>query len=333
MDVDGVTTKNRKSLPVLSHLDFAAPDRRSLPALDRYAKLEFKGEQILTGYTEASRGCLHSCAHCPIPSVYQGRFFAVPSQIVMEDIRRLVAAGARHITFGDADFLNGPTHSLRIARAMRAEFPHLTFDFTAKIEHILRHSESFAEFARTGCLFIVSAVESLSDTVLARLDKGHTRADVEEALFILRSAGIALRPSFVAFTPWTTIDDYIEMLEFISSNDLIYHVDPVQYSIRLLVPPGSLLLSSQDAGLWPGRLNQEAFTYEWRHPDPGMDELHAEVSRAVELAAMRSEDAMETFYRVREMAYAARGEGSPLRAKEISPLRLRPPRLTEAWFC
>jgi hypothetical protein len=64
-----------------------------------------------------------------------------------------------------------------------------------------------------------------------------------------------------------------------------------------------------------------------------MDELHKEVSQAVETAAMRNEDAMETFYRVREMAYAARGSAPPARVKEISPLRLRPPRLTEAWFC
>ncbi len=332
-DIAGVTTRNKKSLPVLERLNFAAPDRSSLPSLDRYARLAFKGEERLAGYVEASRGCLHHCAHCPIPSVYDGRFFAVPREIVLQDIRGLVERGARHITFGDADFLNGPTHSLRITGAMHEEFPHVTFDFTAKVEHILKHKDLFSDFARSGCVFVVSAVESLSDAVLSRLDKGHTRDDIFEALRIVRGAGVALRPSFVAFTPWTAIDDYIDMLEFIEANDLIDHVDAVQYSIRLLVPPGSVLLSQSDSQTWIGPLNQESFTYEWRHEDARMDELHREVSRVVETAATKNEDAMETFYRVREMAYLARGDAPPVRLKQVSPLRLRPPRLTEAWFC
>lgn len=333
IDIAGVTTKNKKSLPVLERLNFAAPDRSSLPPLDRYAKLSFKGEERLAGYVEASRGCLHHCAHCPIPSVYDGRFFAVPRRVVLEDIRGLVDRGARHITFGDPDFLNGPTHSLRIVHAMHEEFPGITFDFTAKVEHILKHRDLFSEFARSGCVFVVSAVESLSDEVLSCLDKGHTRDDVEEALSILRGADITLRPSFVAFTPWTTMDDYIDMLEFVEANDLIDHVDAVQYSIRLLVPPGSILLSHRDAQTWIGPLHQESFTYEWRHPDTRMDELHKAVSQTVEVAATRNEDAMETFYRVREMAYVAHGNAPPVRLKEIALLRLRPPRLTEAWFC
>ncbi|HXG65465.1 MAG TPA: CUAEP/CCAEP-tail radical SAM protein [Blastocatellia bacterium] len=330
--VPGVRTKYHAAAPVLARLDFVTPDRSKLPPLERYARLEAGGEQRLAGYVEASRGCLHLCAHCPIPPVYNGRFFVVPQEVVLEDIRRQVGRGAQHITFGDPDFLNGPTHSLRIVRAMREEFPALTFDFTAKVEHILKHRQLFPELGRLGCVFVVSAVESLSDTVLARLQKGHTRADVLEALDIVRGSGIALRPSFVSFTPWTTLDDYLDVLEFVEEQGLIDHVDPVQYAIRLLLPPGSLLLSQPDAARWLGRLNQESFSYEWAHPDPRMDELHRQVTELVEQAARRNEDAAVTFSRIRELAYAARGEASPIR--EIPPpLRLRPPRLTEAWFC
>jgi radical SAM superfamily enzyme YgiQ (UPF0313 family) len=334
IDIKEVSTRSRASKPVLARLNFTAPDRRALVPLEHYAKLDYQGEQRLVGYVEASRGCLHHCTHCPIPSVYNGRFFVVPEDIVLEDIRGLVASGARHITFGDPDFLNGPGHSLRIARAMHEEFPDLTFDFTAKVEHILKHRELIPEFAQTGCIFVVSAVESLSNTVLERLDKGHTRDDVVEALRILRGAGIVLRPTFVSFTPWATIDDYIDVLEFVESNDLIDHVDPVQYSIRLLVPPGSLLLSRPDNQRWLGRLVQESFTYEWKHPDSRMDDLHARVSALVEQAASSNEDAAETFYRIRGIAYSSRDDEGPVKTSfQIDPLRLRPPRLTEAWFC
>ena len=334
LDVDGVTTRNRLSKPILRRLDFAVPNRSSLVPLDNYAKLEIDGEERLAGYVEASRGCLHHCTHCPIPPVYEGRFFAVPREVVLDDIRNLVASGARHITFGDPDFLNGPTHSLRITQAMHDEFPDLTFDFTAKIEHLLKHRDLIPEFAGAGCVFIVSAVESLSNTVLEHLDKGHTRDDVSEALQVLRRAGIAMRPTLVPFTPWTTLDDYIDILDFIESEGLIDHVDPVQYSIRLLVPPGSLLLSQAGAGDWLGRLNEEAFSHGWTHRDRRMDDLQKQVSALVESAAETNEDAANTFHGIAELAYSARGDDFPERVAALfDPFRLHPPRLTEAWFC
>lgn len=324
----------KRLLPVLARLDFPLPERSALPALERYAKLERNGEQHLAGYVEASRGCLHHCTHCPIPPVYNGRFFVVPEQVVLEDIRQLVGAGARHVTFGDPDFLNGPTHSLRIARAMHEEFPELTFDFTAKVEHIIKYRSLIPELARAGCIFVVSAVESSSNAVLAHLEKGHTRRDVEYALEILRDAGIALRPSFVSFTPWTTIDDFIEVLDFVRAHNLIDHVDPVQYSIRLLVPPGSLLVSRPGTEAWLGPLAQESFTYNWSHGDSRMDELHKQVVQIVEQAARRNEDPGITFQRIWDAACRARGdEGIARHAPEFAPIRLRPPRLTEAWFC
>jgi radical SAM superfamily enzyme YgiQ (UPF0313 family) len=283
---------------------------------------------------EASRGCLHTCTHCPIPSVYEGRFFVVPTDVVLADIRALVAQGAKHITFGDPDFFNGTTHSLRLARAMHEEFPHLTFDCTVKIEHILKHKELFAEFAQLGCIFVVSAVESLSDEVLMRLEKGHTRKDVFAALQILREAGIALRPSLVSFTPWTTLDDFIEVLDFVEAENLFDAVDPVQYSIRLLVPPGSVLLEREETAKWLGKLNQEAFTYEWQHADRRLDELQKQVAALVEDAAQSGEDVVKTFYRIGDLAYRMRGDETTKLAKaHLAATRIKPPRLTEAWFC
>ncbi len=331
---EGVTTKTQSAAPVLKRLDFAPFERTALPSLERYAHLDLNGEQRLTGYVEASRGCLHNCTHCPIPSVYGGRFFVVPADVVLENIRQLVATGAQHITFGDPDFLNGPTHSLRLVRRLHKEFPHLTFDCTVKVEHILEHQKLFKEFAECGCLFVVSAVESLSDEVLLRLEKGHSREDVTQALRILRDAGITLRPSLVSFTPWTTLDDFIEVLDWVEREGLIDAVDPVQYSIRLLVPPGSLLLDRADSRQWFGDLRQESFSYEWQHPDKRLDELQQQIARVVEAAAQQNEDAMQTFYRIRELAYKIRGDE---RAATIEPYiaanRLKPPRLTEAWFC
>jgi radical SAM superfamily enzyme YgiQ (UPF0313 family) len=318
--------------PVLEKLDFPLPSRAQLPSLKKYAHLERDGRLELAGYVEASRGCRHRCRHCPIPPVYGGRFFVVPVDVVLGDVRQQVEAGATHVTFGDPDFLNGPGHALAVARALHAEFPRLTFDVTAKVEHLLRHRARLPELARLGCAFVVTAAESLSDTVLAHLAKGHTRAGILEALAAARAAGLVLRPTWVPFTPWTTLDDYRALLDFVEREALVDATDPVQYAIRLLVPPGSLLLESPAMLPHLREPVPDAFHYRWAHPDPRMDRLQEAVAGAVAAAADRREDAALTFAGVRALADGASGLTPRLFAPPPAA-RPRPPRLTEPWFC
>jgi radical SAM superfamily enzyme YgiQ (UPF0313 family) len=316
----------------LDKLSFPTPSRSALPSLKKYAHLERNGGRELAAYVEASRGCKHRCRHCPIPPVYDGRFFVVPVATVLADVRQQVAAGASHVTFGDPDFLNGPRHALAVARALHAEFPEVTFDFTAKIEHLLRHRAHLPELAALGCVFVVSAAESLDDRVLGILDKGHTRSDIEAALGAVRAAGIAPRPTWVAFTPWTTLDGYHEWLDVLAAWDLVDHVDPVQYGIRLLIPPGSLLLDRPELGPVLGPLVAGGFHYRWTHPDPRVDRLADTVGALVAAAAERAEDAAVTFERVRAVTAEAAGAPPPP-PLGLAPDRRRPPRLTEPWFC
>ena len=326
----GVIRPDQAATPFLERLDFAVPARGDLPPLTEYAHLLHDGESHTAGHTEASRGCLHLCTHCPIPPVYGGRFFVVPTEVVIEDIARQVEAGATHISFGDPDFLNGPKHSIEVVRAMHERFPTLTFDFTAKIEHLLSRGDDLPEFGRLGCLFVISAVESLSPTVLKILDKQHTADDVTAALDRCRQAGVTLRPTWVAFTPWTTLADYLEVLDFIEANALIDHVDPVQFSIRLLIPPGSWLAEHPATLPYRGQLDETALTWTWSHPDPRMDRLQREVARLVESDATDELDPATTFIRIRELAHGR----SPDEAEStLSPDRRRAPRLSESWFC
>src|SRR5207302_8499727 len=110
---------------------------------------------------------------CPVPVVYDGRIRVTAEPTVVDDVAQLVAMGARHITFGDPDFLNAPQHSLRVVREVHERFSDLTFDCTTKVEHVLRHADVWPELAAAGCLFVVSALEILNDEILRRLDKGH----------------------------------------------------------------------------------------------------------------------------------------------------------------
>ncbi len=329
--IPGLSTPARRRGPALQRWDYPPPQRNGLPGLEAYARLAIAGEQLLAGYTEATRGCLHTCRHCPVVPIYGGRFFAVPLETVLADVRQQVAAGARHITFGDPDFLNGPTHALRIARRMHSEFPDLTFNFTAKVEHLLRHHRMLSELVSLGALFAVSAFESTSDTVLAALKKGHTRADMDRVLEASSQAGLALQPTWVPFTPWTTLADYVEMLDWIRAHGLIGHVPPVQYGVRLLVPPGSALLSGakNGSGSFFTTLDPENFTYTWAHPDARMDRLQESVVGVVEQDCGCSP--VEIFDRVD--CLARRLAGLPLREPAVPSMAAPAPRLTEDWFC
>ncbi|MDX1665225.1 MAG: CUAEP/CCAEP-tail radical SAM protein, partial [Candidatus Promineifilaceae bacterium] len=337
-DVPGVSTRVESTAAAapgyLARLDFPVPDRQGLPSLDNYARFMHEGRAVPAGYVEASRGCLHTCRHCPVVPVYGGRFFVAPVETVMADVRQQVAAGACHITFGDPDFLNGPGHALKVARALHAEFPGVTFDFTTKVEHILERAELFPQFRRLGAAFVVSAFEAVDDAILAHLHKGHTAADMARALDILRAAELPVQPTWLPFTPWTTLDGYIELLSWIRARGLIPHVPAVQLSIRLLIPPGSALLEEHAAAGWLGPLDAGNFSYRWEHPDPRVDALQARVAALAERAS--DDSPYTTFRAVEQLAHEAAGRAAPVwqpPADSAGRLAVRPPRLTEDWFC
>jgi hypothetical protein len=289
---------------------------------------------MLAGYTETTRGCKHTCLHCPISPVYKGRFFAIPLPVVLADIRSQIASGARHITFGDPDFFNGPTHAMRIIRALHEEFPEVTFDATIKIEHLLKHHQLLPELRELGCAFIVSAVESINDHVLHHLDKGHSASDVAAAFDLMDEVGIPLRPSLLPFSPWETLDSYIALLNFFEERHLIEHVDPVHFSIRLLIPPGSALLHTVAGESWLGEPDPAAYTYNWRHPDPRMDALQCQVAALVEEALAAQSDPIETFFHIKSLALAANGQDMCVScATQAYGTKKVLPHLTETWFC
>ena len=315
----GSTDPPLRNLPKLA---FIQPDRGGLPSLDRYASLAMPdGSNKIVGATDATRGCKHRCRHCPIVPVYDGQFRAVPVEVVLADIRAQVGQGATHISFGDPDFFNGPTHARRIVDALHGEFPQVTYDAIIKVEHLLAHRELLPLLTGTGCLFITSAVEAVDDEVLAKLAKGHTRADFIRAAQLCRDAGVTLVPTFVAFTPWTTIDGYMDLLRVIADLDLVANVAPVQWGIRLLVTWESRLLELPDIQAAIGPFDATTLTYPWVHSDPRVDLLQQQVMALAGVRAARSRQ--EIFAMVCELA----------QVNLILPSRSAIPYLNEPWYC
>jgi len=318
----------------LTRQKFLVPDRSDLVSLSRYASLILNGEKRVVGYTEASRGCKHLCRHCPIVPVYGGQFRIVQREVVLEDIRRQVVAGAEHITFGDPDFFNGIGHSLAIVKAFRNEFPHTTYDVTIKIEHLLKHATHLPALRDTGCLFVTSAVESLDDRVLALLDKGHTRRGFEEVVRVFRKVGLVLAPTFVPFTPWLSLDSYQDLLTTLADMDLIEHVGPIQLAIRLLIPAGSRLLELQEVRDLVWGFDEALLSHRWRHPDPRVDRLQGALEGLVRQAEAGGAGRREVFGKVWLLAEEAAGKtGRQPVEKTRGPGRTPIPFMTEPWFC
>lgn len=309
--------------------DFGVPDRSGLPSLGEYARLEHEGQSFVAGAVEASHGCRHRCRHCPIPAVYDGRMRVVPKDVVLADIDQLAAAGARHITFGDADFLNAPRHSIDVLEAAHQAHPDLTFDATIKVSHILDQRDIWSRLAELNLLFVVSAFESVDDRTLEILDKGHTAEDMAEAVGLVRSAGIHIRPTWLPFLPWTRPSDIVDMFEFIEAHDLVPATDPVQMSIKLLIPRGSLL--EEHPAVTPHLIgyDADALTWKWQFADPETDTLHEELEAIAASASDCGQHFSETLVEMRSAVERLTGADLGPVSTSTAPV----PRLTESWFC
>lgn len=306
------------------------PARRLLPPLDRYARLALDGEERLAAAVEASHGCSSRCRHCPVPAVYDGRTRIVATDTVLADIEQAVDLGARHISFADPDVLSAPQHWLRIARALHHRHPDLTFDITTKVEHILRHGTIWDEVASLGCLFVTTAIECVDDTILTILDKRHTAADASHAIGVLRRAGIEPRPTLLPFTPWTTLEGLADLVAFVSTRDLAESIDPVQWTLRLLIPDGSLLLDHHALAPHLDGYDPHRLGWRWTAADPRVDDLHRRLTELVGNHTARGTDLNRTFDEITATISRAARRPRPAR---VAARREGRPRLTETWFC
>jgi radical SAM superfamily enzyme YgiQ (UPF0313 family) len=321
----------------LNRQEFLLPDRHTLPHLSKYAYLIRTDGQCpkVGGYTEASRGCKHHCRHCPVVPVYGGQFRLVQNEIVIEDIEQQVNSGAGHITFGDPDFFNGPGHVIPIVEKLHQLWPHLTYDVTIKIEHLLKYQRWLPLLRDTGCMFVTSAAESLDDGVLEIFDKRHTRADFFKTVELFKSIGLVLQPTFVAFNPWSTLSGYLDLLQTIAQLDLVENVAPIQWGVRLLIPAGSLLLDRAEVRPVVGEFDEAALAYRWAHADPRVDQVCETILAIVKDGQDKEQSRSEIFDRVWQAANTAAAAGEAAgEQRELPEYSRQPvPRLSENWFC
>ncbi len=261
--------------PFMSRKHLDVPTRTILPPLEKYPQIQINkllGSEQVVGTTEIARGCHHKCLYCSVFAAYDGKVILVPEDIVISDVRNLVNQGMTHLTFIDADFFNAKYHGIKILRKLNEEFPFLTYDFTTRVDHILENQETLKEMKELNVKFITSALEFPSKEVLDEVAKDTSIEDIEGAISFLRETGIKLNPTFIMFNPWTKLEDLSTFRAFVADNQLEDIIDPIQYETRLYLYKGSPLL--QRNSIQSLDLTEYEFHYEWKHPDPSIDELY-----------------------------------------------------------
>ena len=221
---------------------------------------------------------------------------------------------------------------MELTEVFHREFPAVTYDVTIKIEHLLKYEKHLATLRDTGCLFVISAVESLDDAVLEFLDKGHTREDFLRVVKTFRELGLTLHPTFVPFTPWTTVDGYLDLLRVIEQQGVIENVTPVQLGIRLLIPEGSRMLELEEVRRLVGPFDPQSLAYPWKNADPRMDALSETVQEIAAAAERQKESRPATFERIWKAAHAVAGLLAPpiTMSTQSQP---GVPFLSEPWYC
>jgi radical SAM superfamily enzyme YgiQ (UPF0313 family) len=271
-DVPGVLREPGRVSPVRGLSEWYVPDRTVVPVISAYRyepANRFFLRSVIVGNVETTRGCRFKCTYCSVFAAYQGKVSVVPTDVVLADIEQVVRAGAEHICFVDAEFLNAPNHSLDIVRQMHALFPHLTFDFTSRADLIAADRQRLQELVECGATWVTSAFEFPKRSVLQVFNKGFGPEQLDATVKIAKEVGLTVNPTFVLFNPWVSADDIKAAIKYIEDREL--NLEDVQFRTRLWLYKGSPLLENWEV---QSRITKEhEFHYEWRHRDIGVEQM------------------------------------------------------------
>lgn len=187
--------------PNLSLAGRPRPHRDSIP-IHRYA---------ITHTLEATRGCVHPCQFCVVPTAW-GRHYQRPVGEVVDDIRRM---GARRVVFLDLNLLADIPYAKELFTALiplKITWGGLATTIVAWDEELLDLT------AQSGCRALLIGFETLDDAALVETGKGfNNRQDYHEVVRRLHARGIGLQGTFVFGFDSHTADSFAETVEFVMS--------------------------------------------------------------------------------------------------------------------
>ena len=306
----------------------SVPDRTILPSITDYSHIVDGSNNLIAGSVETTYGCKHECTHCPVPIEFKGMFKTFGTEKIITDVTNQVEEGAKHISFNDPDFFNGPKHALKILQLLNEKHPSITYDSTIKVEHILKYPDYFQELKNLNMLFVISAFETTNDHVLNILQKNHSFNDLNKAVELSLENNIDIRPTWMPFSPWTEQNDLISIIKLIENYKLRETVDPIQLTIKLLVPKNSLILKRPEMKEYLLDYDPASFSYAWKYQFPNIDNIQNELFTYV--LQHESENEYTQYLGLVDILESHTNE-TLLNSEKYSQRIV--PKLSETWFC
>ena len=306
----------------------SVPDRTILPSITDYSHIVDGSNNLIAGSVETTYGCKHECTHCPVPIEFKGMFKTFGTEKIITDVTNQVEEGAKHISFNDPDFFNGPKHALKILQLLNEKHPSITYDSTIKVEHILKYPDYFQELKNLNMLFVISAFETTNDHVLNILQKNHSFNDLNKAVELSLENKIDIRPTWMPFSPWTEQNDLISIIKLIENYKLRETVDPIQLTIKLLVPKNSLILKRPEMKEYLLDYDPASFSYAWQYKFPNIDNIQNELFTYV--LQHESENEYAQYLGLVDILESHTNE-TLLNSEKYSQRIV--PKLSETWFC
>ena len=177
------------------------PARRDLINRGRYSQ---------THVFEATRGCVHRCDFCVVPSAWGRKPYQKPVGEVVDEIR---STGARRAIFVDLNIIADRQYALELFAALTP----LDIKWAGLATSILARDDELLEAcARSGCMGLLVGFESISHHGLKGVHKGFNSPELYKGwIQRFHEHGIAINGTFVFGLDTDGVDVFEETADFV----------------------------------------------------------------------------------------------------------------------
>ncbi len=177
-------------------------DETAMPAYELFDLAKYRSMGISPGIM-TKRGCAFLCTYCPYRSM-EGKTYRMKSPArVVDEIMQVQLDPDQMMMFCENNFNAPKQHAEAICREILKRKLNVRWGTGD-----LRPLGITADFCRllrdSGCGFVNLSIESASDAMLRRMQRGYTRADVLESLETLEKSGIPYSASLMIGAPGET---------------------------------------------------------------------------------------------------------------------------------
>jgi anaerobic magnesium-protoporphyrin IX monomethyl ester cyclase len=235
-EIDGITylkdgeIKRNPDRAFLEDIDDMYIDFSLLPDISNYggdieAPIDLKG--LKTAYLIESRGCTFKCSYCANDH-WKRTWRATSAKVIVDKMENLVRDhGIEYFRFYDDLFTLNRKRVMEFCDEIKKRNLKINFRVLIRAGTDVSILKALKE---VGCESVGFGVESGSDTVLKRINKGITRQQVIDTTLACKEVGLWVVGSFIVSLPGETEEDYKQTLS------LTPLMDTFMTNIQMLFP-------------------------------------------------------------------------------------------------